>query len=502
MYMGKNQGRAGGLPIVRGDEMKEYTDVALTIASEAGAGFCDMRIVEERQNRIYVRRRSLKRLDETDSFGYGIRILLNGAWGFAFNTRLSKDDVAKTARLAVQTARASSKVPKPLAACMAKEPGNIETLSGPCKEDPFNVPNKEKAELLITACDQMLKVHDVAVAEGFLQFIKLHRIIANSDGSYLDLTNYFANPNLQAVSVVGTESQQRSYQGGARQAGYEFIREIDLVGHAKRWAPEAVMKCKAEDCPTGVMDVVLDPINLALTMHESVGHPTELDRILGWEANLAGRSFIRPEDVGALCYGSNWVNFSIDNTLDGGLGSWFYDDDGVKMQKFSLITDGTLVNLTTTRETVPLIGWDRSNGCCRSDSYSHFPINRIANLYLESGTDDNITPHDLIAGVEKGIYIEGMGSFSIDQMRNNFQFGGDLFWLIEGGKKTKPLKKVTYQAHTRQFWGSCDGIAGQKYWKPLGIMNCGKGEPMQIMCMTHGAADARFRDIKVGAAKL
>jgi len=482
--------------------LKEYTDLVLNVAREAGASFADMRIVEKRQNRIYVQRRSLKLVDETESFGYGVRILLDGAWGFASNTRLAKDEVIKSVRLAVETAKASSKVPKPVPACMAEEEKSNETLTGPCKVDPFTVPNQEKAELLLSACDRMLKVPGVVMAEGFLQFIRLHRIIANSDGSYLDLTNYFANPDLKAVAVVGTESQERSYQNGGRQAGYELIREIDLLGHAKRLAEEAVMKCKAEDCPAGVMDLVLDPMNLALTMHESVGHPTELDRILGWEANMAGRSFVRPEDVGTLRYGSGRVNFSIDNTMEGGLGSWFYDDDGVRMKKFPLIKDGILVNLTTTRETVPLIGWDRSNGCCRSDSHSRFPINRIANLYMEPDKNRDVTPDDLVGGVERGIYIEGMGSFSIDQMRNNFQFGGDLFWMIEGGQKTKPLKKVTYQAQTRQFWGSCDGIAGKKYWRPHGVMNCGKGEPMQMMCMTHGASHARFRNISVGAAKL
>ncbi|CAB1081018.1 hypothetical protein JY97_04475 [Alkalispirochaeta odontotermitis] len=482
--------------------MKEYTDLALNVARDAGASFSDIRVVENRQNRMFVRRRSLKLIDETESFGYCVRILLNGAWGFASSTRFTKQEVVKTAALAVETARASSVVPKPEPARMAIEAPSCETLTGPCEEDPFTVPHQEKAELLLTACDQMLKIPEVVMAEGSLQFVKLRRIIANSDGSYLDLKNHFANPNLVAVAVIGTESQERGYQGGARQAGYEFIRELDLVEHANRWAEEAVMKCKADHCPAGVMDLVLDPMNLALTMHESAGHPTELDRILGWEANMAGRSFIRPDDVGTLRYGSDRVNFTVDNTMAGGLGSWFYDDDGVKMKKFPLIRNGILVNLTTTREAVPLIGWDRSNGCCRSDSHNHFPINRIPNLYLEPGADNAVTPDDLIAGVEKGIYVEGMGSFSIDQMRNNFQFGGDLFWLIEGGKKTRPLKKVTYQANTRQFWGSCDGIAGKKYWRPHGVMNCGKGEPMQIMCMTHGASHARFRNISIGAAKL
>ncbi len=482
--------------------MKEYTDLALDIARSAGAHFADMRIVEEQQNRVYVRRRSLKLIDETETFGYAVRVLINGAWGFASNTILNKDNVAKTAETAIAIAKASAKVPKDVPAEMAHEDSYIDTCVGPCEEDPFKIPNSEKAELLLSACDTILNVPGIAMAWGLLQFVKMHRIIANTDGSYLDLTNYFTNPSLNAVAVVGNESQDRSYQGGARQAGYEFIREIDLVGNAKKLAEEALIKCKAEDCPVGIMDLVLDPMHLALTMHESVGHPTELDRILGWEANMAGRSFVKPEHVKNLTYGSELVNFTVNNTLEGGLGSWFYDDDGVKMKKFPMIKDGVLVNLGTTRETVPLIGWERSNGCCRSDDFTHFPINRIPNLYMEPGPDDNITPDDLIAGVDKGIYIEGQGSFSIDQMRNNFQFGGDMFWMIEGGKKTKPLKKVTYQAQTTQFWGSCDGIAGKKFWRPHGVMNCGKGEPMQVMRMTHGASYTRFRNINVGGAKL
>ncbi|MBN1755192.1 TldD/PmbA family protein [bacterium] len=482
--------------------MKEFTDLALNIAREAGATFADMRFVEERQNRVYAVRRSLKLIDETESSGYCVRVLINGAWGFASNTLLTREQVIKTAQLAVATAKASARVPKDLPAQMAPEEAHVETLKGPCVEDPFQVPNKEKAELLLNALDNMLNVQGVVMAWGYLQFVRMHRVIANSDGSYLDMTNFFANPMLSATAVVGTESQSRSYQGGARQAGYEFIREADILGKSAKWAEEAVMKCQAEDSPAGIMDLVLDPDHLSLTMHESVGHPTELDRILGWEANMAGRSFLQPEMVGKLQYGSEKVNFTVNNTLDGGLGSWFYDDDGVQMKKFPIIKDGILVSLGTTRETVPLIGWERSNGCCRSDGFNHFPINRIPNLYMEPGPDDEVTPESLISGVDKGIYIEGQGSFSIDQMRNNFQFGGDLFWLIEGGKRTRPLKKVTYQAQTRQFWGSCDAIAGPKFWKGHGVMNCGKGEPMQVMRMTHGASYTRFRNISVGGAKL
>lgn len=481
--------------------MKEFTDLALDVAKGAGADFADMRIVEERQNRVFVQRRSLKLIDETESFGYAVRVLVNGAWGFASSTKLTKDEVQATAKRAVAIAKASAKVPKDFPVKLAPESKYVDTQVGPCEEDPFAVSNKEKAELLLTCTDIMLNQPNIVMAVGYLQFIRMHRIIANTDGSYLDLTNYFSNPHLGCYAVEGNESQDRSYQGGARQAGYEFIREIDLEANAKKWAEEALMKCRAEDTPHGVMDLVLDPNNLALTMHESVGHPTELDRILGWEANMAGRSFVKPEDVGKLKYGSDIVNFTVNNQLEGGLGSWFYDDDGVKMQKFFMVKDGILNSLGCTRETAPIIGWDKSNGCCRSDGFEHFPINRIPNLYLEPGKDNSITPEDLIAGVDKGVYIEGMGSFSIDQMRNNFQFGGDMFWMIEGGKITKPLKKVTYQAQTTQFWNSCDAIAGKDYWKGHGVMNCGKGEPMQVMRMTHGASHTRFRNIDVGGAK-
>jgi len=482
--------------------MQELAELAVDAAVAAGAEFADMRIVEERQNRVYVERRSLKLVDETESLGYGIRVLMNGAWGFASSTNMSRDGVAATARLATQVAAASAMVPKPEPARMAPEAAATATLVGPCIEDPFAVSNREKADLLLAATDAMLNVEHVVMAFGILQFVRRRRVIANTDGSRLDLTNTFANPMLAATAVIGGEAQSRSYQGGARQAGFEFVRGLDLPGHARGWAEEAVRKCRAADCPQGVMDLVLDPMHLALTMHESVGHPTELDRILGWEANMAGRSFVRPEDVGQLRYGSKLVNFTARNTMPDGLGNWFFDDDGVSLRDYPIIRDGVLVNLSTTRETVPLVGWERSTGGCRADGFDRMPINRIPNLVMEPGPDDAVTAESLIAGVSRGIYIQGMGSFSIDQMRNNFQFGGDFFWRIENGRLVEPLKKVTYQAQTRDFWAACDGVAGPSDWRPHGVMNCGKGEPMQIMFMTHGASHTRFRGISVGGAKL
>jgi TldD protein len=480
--------------------MKELTSIALNVAQGAGADFADMRIVEERQNRIYVERLSVKLIDEVESRGYGVRVLLGGSWGYASSTDLTADGVATTAGLAVAMARASARVPGAARAGMCPGGSYQDTRVSPCLEDPFAVSNREKGELLLEACSNALQVSHVARAWGMLRFIHTRRVIANTDGSYLDLTDTVSEPMFEVTASVDGESQSRNYMEGARQGGYDFIRQVDLAGNARQWADDAVTTCRAEDCPSGVMDIVCDPMNLALTMHESVGHPTELDRILGWEANMAGRSFVGPEMIGNFQYGSELINFTADNLLAGGLGTWFYDDDGVKLHPFPVIRDGVLVDLAVTRETALLIGRETSNGCCRSEGFTHFPINRIPNLYMEPGRDDSVTADDLIAGVERGVYFAGRGSFSIDQMRNNFQFGGDTFWLIEGGKKTRPLKKGLYQAQTTQFWRSCDGVAGKGDWQAFGLMNCGKGEPVQSMRMTHGASTCRFRNITVGGA--
>ncbi len=477
--------------------MQDLTNTALDIARGAGATFADIRIVDERRRHIFARRRSLRALRDDASLGYAVRVLVDGAWGFASATRLERHEVARTAERAVQIARASRRVPKTEPAQMAAGPARVDTRVGPCAEDPFALPAGAQAELVLEASNRMMDVEGITSTYVALNFTRARRIIANTDGSYLDLTNTFTEPWITCTAVVDGESQSRRFQRGGRQAGFEWVREIDPPGAARRWAEDAVMKCRAEEIPSGRYDLVLDPMHLSLTMHESVGHPTELDRILGWEANFAGRSFIRPDDIGALQYGSPAVSFTVDNTLDGGLGSWFYDDDGTPMQRFPVIRDGVLVGVSCTRETAPLIGWEASNGCCRADGFDRFPINRIPNLYMEPGPE-GVTPDDLIAGVERGIYIFGQGSFSIDQERRNFQFGGDLFWLIENGKRTKPLRKVTYQAMTTEFWGSCDGVAGPAHWQAHGTPNCGKGEPAQSMRMTHGASFARFRNIRLG----
>lgn len=483
-------------------EKSKLPSIALNIADQAGASFADFRYQERQNNQVFVHRRALKSINDSVNSGFSVRVLIDGNWGQASGTIINNDSVAQAMKKAIATAKASAKAPKDYDVEFCPEKGNLETLQGPCEEDPFLVSNKEKADLLLDCCNRMMDQPGIVSAIGAVAAVRLHRVIANTDGSYLDLTNTFSIPMLSATAAVDGDSQSRGYQEGASQAGFEFIRKAKLAERCVEWAKDAVLKCKAEECPKGIMDLVVDPMNLSLTMHESVGHPTELDRILGWEANMAGRSFVKPEDIDNLQYGSELVNFTANNILENGVGSWFYDDDGVKLYSFPMVKNGLLVNLGMTRETAPIIGRGSSNGCCRAQNYDHFPINRIPNLYLEPGTDDSVTLDTLIADVEKGLYVEGMGSFSIDQMRNNFQFGGDMFWLIENGKITKPVKKATYQAQTTQFWNSCDGIAGPSSWRPHGVMNCGKGEPMQIMCMTHGASPARFREIMIGGASI
>ena len=480
--------------------MKELTDIALDKLNSAGASYGDIRIVTERRNEILVRQRSIKRIEDAETRGYGVRALIDGAWGFASSTDLTREGVASTAATAARVARASAKAPKLRPAEMAREDAHVDTVVTPVGKDPFGIPHNEKAELLLAINDRMLGVEGIALAISSLRFVRLERVVANTDGSYLDMTHTVSQPHVTAVAVVGDDRQDRSFQKGACAAGWEYIEGLNLLDEAPEIARQAVVKAKADETPTGKFDLVLDPMHLCLTMHESVGHPTELDRILGWEANMAGRSFIEPGMIGSLQYGSELVSLTADNTLEGGLATWGYDDDGVPGRKWPIVKQGVLAGVTTVRETAPLVGQQRSCGSCRADSFSSFPITRIPNLYMEPGETD-LTAEDIIADTERGIYVQGRGSFSIDQQRTNFQFGGDFFQLIENGELTGPLKKVTYQSKTTDFWKSCDAVAGRADWRAYGLTNCGKGEPMQTMMMTHGASTCRFRNIEVGASR-
>ncbi len=427
--------------------------------------------------------------------GVGIRVLINGCWGFASCSGFDTDLVEKTVDRAVLLARAGAGVMEG-SVRLSEEIPSIGHYDGPCERNPFEIPRSEKLDLLARAADIMHSSPLINMSWSNLRFERKRRAFSNTEGTLVSSDLIFSMPVIMAYAVHNDDMQNRGFQEGARIAGWEWIEVADMIFWAEKCREEAIMKVKAPEGPSGVMDLVLDGTHLSLTMHESVGHPTESDRVLGWEASMAGRTFLNIDDQERLKYGSEIVNFIADNTMPYGVASWGWDDDGVPGQKWYTVRDGIFQQFGSVRETALLVSRKHSTGCCRAMDFASFPINRQPNFYLEPGKE-SITPDDLISDVNKGVYIEGRGSFSIDQRRINFQFGGDMFWEIKNGKKVQPLKKVIYRSKSRDFWGSCDGISDDRFFKTMGLLTCGKGEPMQAARMTHGASTTRFRNIEV-----
>ncbi|MEO0230544.1 MAG: TldD/PmbA family protein [candidate division WOR-3 bacterium] len=480
--------------------MKELAQYFQDIAKQEGVEYADIRIGYYRNQLLFFQDLSPKEIVDAERMGFGIRVLYDGAWGFASSTKLEKGEIERVLRKALQIAKASGLVRGEYKVRLAPEPVHVAKYVTPIEIDPFSVSLEEKVNLLFKINETMLKVKGVVKTFSHMELRKREQIFASTEGSLIETVIYTTNAGYTAFAVGNNDSQSRSFQDYPLNKGYEHIQNLKLLENAERIANEAVMKLYADEPDEGIMDLVLDPAHLSLTIHESVGHPTELDRVLGYEANYAGRSFATPEKLGNFRYGSELVNFVADNTLPGGLATTGFDDEGVECQKWYIIKNGILVDYSSTREVAAIMGFPRSRGSARADSYASFPINRIPNLCLMPGSEP-ITPEDLISDVKKGVYIEGRGSFSIDQMRLNFQFGGDLFYEIKDGKKTRMLKNVIYQSITPQFWNSMDGVTDERFWEPRGFLTCGKGEPTQSAQMTNGAPYARFRNIKVGRGR-
>ncbi len=478
-----------------------YLEIAMNEANFLGADYADIRIQNTHTESIYLRNLSLKNTADNVIYGYGIRIMKNGAWGFAHNNIFTKEAIVKTVKRAYNIALLSSKIKKGNGLTLANERSYVASYKTPIKIDPFKISLKDKVDLMLEVNKTMLNYDGIKQAIFYIVSQTDHKLFASTLGTNLDLTTTFIMPVITATAVTSDDSQSRSFNLGGHAKGWEFVLENNFLEKAPVIAEEAIMKVKAENLGEEKRrDLLLDPIHLSLTMHESVGHPTELDRVLGWEADFAGISFATPEKLKNYKYGSELVNFSGDNTLTDGLATAGFDDDGVPGQKWSIIKNGILNEYGTTRDTAPFIGENMSRGCNRATYYYDFPINRIPNLYLEPGKKP-LSPQDLISDTEDGILIEGQGSFSIDQHRVNFQFGGDLFWEIKNGKKKRMLKKVIYRSNNPEFWNSVDAICDERYWKSFGVINCGKGQPMQAGRMTHGASLTRFKNIRVGGSK-
>ncbi|MDD3870116.1 MAG: TldD/PmbA family protein [Candidatus Cloacimonetes bacterium] len=478
-----------------------YLDLAMNAAETLGAEYADIRIQKTIDQVIYLQNLSLKHTSNDVQQGYGIRVFKNGAWGFAHSNIFSDEAVLATVKKAYETAILSAEVNKDKKLSLAPERSYLATYKTPIKIDPFNVPLTEKIDLLLEVNRVMLAYEGIKQARSLLIMHKDEKLFANTLGTRLDLSTHFINPVITAVAVTEDDSQSRTFDEGGRAIGWEWILELDLINIAKQIAEEALIKVKADTLGEEQRRaLILDPNHLGLTMHESVGHATELDRVLGWEADYAGVSFATPEKLNNYQYGSELINFVGDNTLEGGLATLGFDDDGVPGQKWYIIKDGILKEYGSTRDTALEIGLNSSRGCNRATYYFNQPINRIPNLYLLPGTKP-LTPGELIADTEDGVYIQGRGSYSIDHHRINFQFGGDFFWEIKNGKLLRPLKKVIYKSYNPEFWNSCDAICDERFWRPFGVVNCGKGQPSQTARMTHGSAPARFRNIRVGGSQ-
>lgn len=479
----------------------KYLDIAMNTANALGADYADIRIQKTTDQTIYLHNLSLKNTSMDTIHGYGIRVFKDGAWGFAHSHVFTDDAVAATVKRALEIALLSARAKKGAGLVLAPERSYIATYKTPVKSDPFQLSLKEKVDLMLETNRMMMNYDGIKQAIFYLVMQKDEKLFASTLGTRLDITTQFINPVVTATAVMAGDSQSRTFDDGGRAVGWEWMEEIDFTAKAKQLAEEALIKVKADTLTEEKRrSLILDPGHLGLTMHESVGHPTELDRVLGWEADYAGISFATPEKLGNYKYGSDIVNFVGDNTLAEGLATAGFDDDGVPGQKWHIIKDGILNEYGNTRDTAPQLGLNHSRGCNRATYYFNTPINRIPNLYLLPGKEE-LTPAQLIADTEDGVYIDGRGSFSIDQHRVNFQFGGDFFWEIKNGKLIRPLKKVLYKSCNPEFWNSCDAICDQRFWRPFGVVNCGKGQPSQTGRMTHGSAPARFRNIRVGGSQ-
>ncbi len=476
-----------------------FCEEAMDVLSSRRADFGDIRIVRNRTQALGVRNGGTGNVDDSETLGFGVRVLLGGAWGFASSGLLTRAEVRRVSLLAVKIARASATLMERRVK-LAPEPAWRDLWQTPFIKDPFTVPVEKKFRTLFEADRLMRRDRRIKSAAASMRFVREHQWHATTEGSRIEQVLLSSGADCRATAVDGAQVQERGYpcsHGGQTLAmGYELIDQLDLPGHAEKTAAEAVALLKAPDCPSGEMDLITYGNQLALQIHESVGHASELDRVLGYEESYAGSSFATTEKLGKFRYGSPIVNLVADATLPGGLATAGYDDDGVKAQRWHIVKDGILSGYMTNREFAPRIGLGRSQGSCRADGFANIPITRICNLSLMPGSAGSMD--DLVRSTKRGIIMENNKSWSIDQRRLNFQFGCEIGWLVENGKVKKMVRNPTYQGITPRFWGSCDAICGPGEWRLWGVANCGKGQPGQTAMMCHASSPARFRGVKVG----
>jgi TldD protein len=477
---------------------RKLADMALTLAKDAGASYADVRVGQTQREFIRARDRRLEEFDAALKSGFGVRVLIDGSWGFAGSEVTEEDEIRRAVALAVDNAKAARLI-QASPVVLETIPAYQEDWVMPMGRDPFAVSASDKAGKLIA-------INEVALTAGadyctaYFSFAREETLFASSRGSRIAQTRVRSHPRFE-VTAIDRQSGRfatRASLAAPRAAGWDYVEDLDLIGEATLAAHQAREKLTAKPVAPGRYDLVIDPTNLWLTIHESVGHATELDRALGWEANYAGTSFVTPDQLGKLRYGSPLMNVIADRSQPGGLATTAFDDDGVRCAgaEFPIIADGIFQNYQMAIGQAALIGRDRSNGCAYADSPTAFPMQRMPNVSLEPNPQPT-SLDDLFAGVEDGIYVVGEGSWSIDQQRYNFQFGGQLFYEIKNGKRGDMLRDVAYQGRTPDFWNAMDGLGDASTRFVGGSFFCGKGQPAQLAAVSHGAVPARFRRINV-----
>jgi TldD protein len=482
--------------------MKALAQNALDAAVRRGISYADVRVVEDRERHVSTKNGKAGDVSISTSLGLGIRVLDKGCWGFAATDDMTPDGLEAAASLAVEIARASS-IAKKHDIELAPEDRYVADWVAPCRIDPFSISVDQNLALLLAIDGELRRQPGITMAEASMSFSRTRQVFASSIGSLIDQTRCVTGAGFSALSYKDNEIQKRSYPnsfGGQHQLkGYELVEELNLLENAPRIAEQAVALHSADQCPEGAFDLILDSSQLGLQIHESIGHPIELDRVLGSEANYAGMSFLTLDKLGKLRYGSDIVNVVCDARLEHGpgLGTFAFDDEGVPAHQTDIIRSGLFVGYMTSRETAAVVGERRSNGTMRADGWARIPLIRMTNVSLKPGAQ---SLEEVFGGSDHAIYMETNKSWSIDDKRYNFQFGCEIAWEIRNGKRIRMLKNPSYSGISTEFWNSCAAIAGREHWTLWGTPNCGKGQPEQVMGTGHGASPARFSNVRIGSA--
>ncbi len=481
--------------------MRDLTDRALDTATQLGATYADTRVVRRREESIAIKTGRVEGVASGESEGFGVRVLVDGAWGFASSHILTHAEADRVAADAVRIARASATAMREPVALDDRPPAH-GTYETPVEEDPFEVPLERKIADLLAADEAAARVKGITVTESMYAAQREWKTFAASDGSFTEQTITHVGSAVEANAIDGDEHQRRSYPdsgGGWNAAGYEYIRSLGLASRAEPLADEAVALLTAPQCPSGRTTIILDPSQLYLQLHESCGHPTELDRVFGTEASYAGTSFLTTDKLGdRFRYGSDLVTIVADATAPGGMGTFGWDDEGVAAQSVPLVTNGIFVGYLSSRETAPRIG-RRSGGAMRADGWNRIPLIRMTNINLLP--QPGMSLDEIVADTDDGLYLASNRSWSIDDRRLNFQFATEVAYEIKGGVRGRLFKNPTYTGITYEFWRSCDAVGDERSYVMLGTPNCGKGEPGQTGHVGHAVPGARFRDVQVGVGK-